>query len=127
MDTIRLTGMRFFALVGDLPHEREIPQPIVVDLEVRTDLSRAAATDDLDEGVDYRDLHAAVAETMSEDAREAPHLLETLGERIAGRVLAIEAGMTILLDEPEVVALADKLGISIVSLNADEVSLRIAA
>jgi UDP-2,3-diacylglucosamine hydrolase len=43
------------------------------------------------------------------------------------RVLAIEAGMTILLDEPEVVALADKLGISIVSLNADEISLRIAA
>jgi DUF1009 family protein len=43
------------------------------------------------------------------------------------RVLAIEAGMTILLDEPEVIALADKLGISIVSLNADEISLRIAA
>lgn len=90
MDTIRLTGMRFFALVGDLPHEREIPQPIVVDLEVEADLRRAAATDDLDEGVDYRDLHAAVAATMSEDAREAPHLLEALGDRIAARVLAIE-------------------------------------
>lgn len=90
MDTIRLTGMRFFALVGDLPHEREIPQPIEVDLEVAADLHRAAATDDLREGVDYRHLHAAVAATMSEDAREAPHLLETLGERIAGRVLAID-------------------------------------
>jgi DUF1009 family protein len=52
--------------------------------------------------------------------------LQTMRESGA-RVLAIEAGMTILLDEPEVIALADKLGISIVSLNADEVSLRIAA
>lgn len=52
--------------------------------------------------------------------------LQTMRESGA-RVLAIEAGMTILLDEPEVVALADKLGISIVSLNADEVALRVAA
>lgn len=44
-----------------------------------------------------------------------------------GRVLAIEAGQTILLDEPEVISLADKLGIAIVSLNAEELSLRIAS
>jgi len=35
--------------------------------------------------------------------------------------------MTILLDEPEVVQLADKLGIAVVAINADEVSLRIAS
>lgn len=44
-----------------------------------------------------------------------------------GRVLAIEAGMTILLDEPQVVDLADKLGICIVSVNADELQLRAVA
>ena len=43
------------------------------------------------------------------------------------RVLAIEAGMTILLDEPEVVALADKLGIVIVSVKSEELQLRIAS
>ncbi|WP_237229135.1 LpxI family protein [Rubinisphaera sp. JC750] len=43
-----------------------------------------------------------------------------------GRVLAVEAGQTIILDEPEVVELADKLGISIVSLNSEEARLRIA-
>jgi UDP-2,3-diacylglucosamine hydrolase len=43
------------------------------------------------------------------------------------RVLAIEAGMTILLDEVDVVDLADKLGIAIVSLNADELRLRVVA
>jgi DUF1009 family protein len=41
-----------------------------------------------------------------------------------GRVLAIESGKTILLDQDEVVALADKFGISIVSLKAEELRLR---
>lgn len=51
--------------------------------------------------------------------------LQTMRE--AGvRVLAIEAGMTIMLDEPEVIRLADKLGIAIVSINAAELRLRIA-
>ncbi|MFO1093699.1 MAG: UDP-2,3-diacylglucosamine diphosphatase LpxI [Planctomycetaceae bacterium] len=52
--------------------------------------------------------------------------LQTMREA-GGRVLALEAGMTILLDEPEVVQLADKLGITIVSLKADEVQLRAVA
>ena len=52
--------------------------------------------------------------------------LQTMRES-GGRVLAVEAGMTILLDEPEVVQLADKLGIAIVSLNADELQMRAAA
>jgi DUF1009 family protein len=52
--------------------------------------------------------------------------LQTMREA-GGRVLALEAGMTILLDEPQVVELADKLGICIVSLNADELQLRAVA
>ncbi len=43
-----------------------------------------------------------------------------------GRVLAVEAGQTILLDNDEVIELADKLGIAIVSLNAEEVKLKVA-
>ena len=40
--------------------------------------------------------------------------IETL-HRAGGRVLAIEAGITILLDEADTVALADRLGITIVA------------
>ena len=43
------------------------------------------------------------------------------------RVLAVETGRTILLNRPEVVELADKLGISIVSLHAEEVALKVAS
>ena len=44
-----------------------------------------------------------------------------------GRCLAIEASMTIIIDSDEVVELADKLGVSIVSLNSDELQLSEAA
>ena len=44
-----------------------------------------------------------------------------------GRVLAIEAGLTIILEPEEVASLADRFGISIVAVNAEELSLRIAA
>ncbi len=36
--------------------------------------------------------------------------------KAGARVLAIEAGKTILLDEPEVIALADRYGLSIVAI-----------
>jgi len=52
--------------------------------------------------------------------------LQTMQEAGA-RVLAIESGMTILLDEPEVLALAERLGIAIVSLKSEEIQLRIAS
>lgn len=41
-----------------------------------------------------------------------------------GKVLAIEAGMTILLNSAEVIELADRLGIAIVAVNAAELRLR---
>lgn len=44
-----------------------------------------------------------------------------------GRVLAIEAGMTIILEPDEVAALADKFGIAIVAVNAEELEMRVAA
>lgn len=52
--------------------------------------------------------------------------LQTMQEAGA-RVLAIESGMTILLDEPEVLALAERLGIAIVSLKSEEIQLRVAS
>jgi DUF1009 family protein len=52
--------------------------------------------------------------------------IQTMHEAGA-RCLAVESGMTIMLDDEEVVKLADKLGIAIVSLNADELQLKLAS
>ena len=44
-----------------------------------------------------------------------------------GRVLAVESGKTILLDRAEVAAVAERLGICVVSLKSEELELRLAA
>lgn len=52
--------------------------------------------------------------------------IQTMHES-GGRVLAIESAQTILLDADDVLSLADRLGIAIVALNAEEIQLRIAS
>ena len=52
--------------------------------------------------------------------------IQTMREAGA-RVLAVESEMTIMLDQPQVIELADRLGIAIVSLKADEVKLQMAS
>jgi len=52
--------------------------------------------------------------------------IKTLQES-GGRVLAIESSKTIVLDQKEVIDLADRLGIAIVAINADELEMRAAA
>lgn len=52
--------------------------------------------------------------------------IQTMREAGA-RVLAIESGRTILLDEAKVIDLANKVGITLVSLNADELQLKVAS
>ena len=51
--------------------------------------------------------------------------IQTMHEA-GGRVLAIESGLTIFLDQQEVIDLADNLGIAIVSVKAEEMALRMA-
>jgi DUF1009 family protein len=52
--------------------------------------------------------------------------LQTMREA-GGRVLAVESEMTIMLDQTEVIELANRLGITIVALKADEIKLQMAS
>ena len=79
MDRICLTGMEFYAYHGVMEEERRLGQRFVVDCVLSLDLSRAAASDDLAETVDY----AAVYETIRRVAEGGPFLLI---ERLAGAI-----------------------------------------
>ena len=67
-DEITLRGMRFHPRVGILPHERELAQPLEVDLTVWT----APATGDT-ATVDYRVLHELVRARV-EDAEPLAYI-----------------------------------------------------
>jgi DUF1009 family protein len=48
-----------------------------------------------------------------------PDTIRTIAE-VRGRVLAIEAGRTIVLDRPELIAMADAAGIAVVAVDPTE-------
>jgi dihydroneopterin aldolase len=85
-DRIILKGMRFHTRVGVLPHEEQVPQPLHIDLTVWLSLEQPGRTDSLRDTVDYRALHAVVAETVGDSHHR---LIEGLCERIATRALTL--------------------------------------
>jgi dihydroneopterin aldolase len=85
-DRISLKGMRFHTRVGVLPHEKQVPQPLHVDLTVWLSLRQPGQSDSLKDALDYRTLHAVVAETVGDSHHR---LIEGLCERIATRALAL--------------------------------------
>jgi len=86
-DRISLKGMRFHTLVGLLPHEQSVPQPLELDLTVWLSLRRAGVSDSPSALLDYRDLYRLVEETVG----SSPHrLLEALCEKICARALELD-------------------------------------
>lgn len=84
-DRIELEGIEVLARHGVLEHEKVEPQLFRVDLTVYLDLAPAAASDDLFDTVDYGGL-AQMAHDLV--ASESHRLIETVADRIAGKVLA---------------------------------------
>lgn len=82
MGTIKLQNIRTFSFHGCLEEEGKIGSDYRVDLEVKTDLRKAAASDSLKDTVDYVLLNRIVVEEM--DIRS--HLLEHVGQRIITRI-----------------------------------------
>jgi 7,8-dihydroneopterin aldolase/epimerase/oxygenase len=86
-DRILLTGLRVRGRHGVLPHEAQLGQVFVVDLELLLDLAPAGRSDDLGRTVDYGSLASRVAEVVGGRPRR---LLEAVAEDVADLVLADE-------------------------------------
>lgn len=84
MDIIFIRDLRVETLIGVYPQERQKRRILLLDLELGTDIRPAAATDCLNDTLNYQ----AVAQRIIEVAAASDcHLVETLGERIADLVL----------------------------------------
>ena len=84
-DLIELRGLRATGFCGALPEEQERRQPFQVDLDVEADLSAAAASDRLDDTIDYGALCATI-QAVFDDERFV--LLERLAARLIEVVMA---------------------------------------
>lgn len=84
MATISLTGLRARGYHGVLTSERVSGQVFLVDLDLDVDIAQAAATDDVEQTVNY----AEVAGVVEAFITGTPvNLIETLAVRIADAVL----------------------------------------
>jgi len=87
VDRVEITGLRVVTVVGVLPHEREMAQPLELDIIIEADLHDAGISDDLADTANY----GAVAERATAIVRESRDLLlERLAQRVADDVLSIE-------------------------------------
>ncbi len=80
MDIVFLRGLRIETTIGIYDWEKQIKQPVVLDLEMGANLARAAATDRIEDALDYKQVAKRLKQFVAESRFE---LVETLAERCA--------------------------------------------
>ncbi|MGA0343538.1 MAG: dihydroneopterin aldolase [Arenicellales bacterium] len=90
LDKIFVQGLEVECVIGVWEWERQIKQRLIIDLEMAWDISRAAASDQLEDTLSYKDVAKQVSAYVIETQA---NLVERLAEGIA----------TLLIDEFQVV------------------------
>jgi len=90
MDIIFLSGLTTECIIGIWDWERRVKQKIVLDLEMATDIRRAARTDRIEDTLDYKKAAKRLLQFVGDSQFQ---LVETLAERIA-EVVITEFGVS---------------------------------
>ena len=84
MDIVYIRDLKVDTVIGIFDWERRIRQTVSLDLEMAADIRRAAASDHIDDALDYK----AVGKRLIAFIQTSEfQLVETLAEKIAGIVL----------------------------------------
>ena len=84
MDIVYISDLRIETIIGIYDWEREIRQIVSIDLEMAADNRKAAATESIEDALNYK----AVAKRLIQFVEESEfQLVETLAERLAEIVL----------------------------------------
>ncbi len=81
---VRVSGIRFHAFHGLSKLERQVGVRHRVDVEMDTDISRAAMSDRIEDTIDYGEVHELVVKIGRGNSF---HLIEVLAMRIAREIL----------------------------------------
>jgi dihydroneopterin aldolase len=89
MDKIFLKDLRVETVIGIWEWERRIKQTVSLDLELATDVQKAAASDSIDDALDYKGIAKRLVRAVEESEFR---LVETLAETLA-RIVVTEFGV----------------------------------
>lgn len=84
-DTVFLHGLEVDCVIGIWDWERQFKQTLAIDVDLATDIRRAARSDSIADTVDYRAVTKRIARLAETGGFQ---LVETLAEAIAGAVLS---------------------------------------
>jgi len=84
MDKIFLQDLRVDTVIGIWDWERKIRQTVAIDLEMSADIRKAAATDAVEDTLNYKSVAKRVQSFVKESRFK---LVETLAEKIAALIL----------------------------------------
>jgi len=84
MDIVFIRDLEIECIVGIFSWERKMAQTVNIDLDMGTDLSKAAATEDIQYCVDYKAVSQSVTALVQEGRFK---LVETLADRVAAHVM----------------------------------------
>lgn len=90
MDKIFLNALSLECIVGIWEWERKVKQTVVIDLEMACDVRKAAASDRIEDTVDYKAVSKRLISFVTESQFQ---LVETLAEQIA-KVIVTEFGVS---------------------------------
>jgi dihydroneopterin aldolase len=85
MDTIFLRDLRIRTIVGIWEWERRLPQVVSLDLDMATDILRAAGSDQIADTLDYKAVTRRIRTFVAESRFS---LIETMAEQIAGIIMS---------------------------------------
>ncbi len=84
MDIIFLRDLRVETVIGIWDWERKIRQTVAIDLDMAADIAKAAATDEVEDTLNYKAVAKRIQAFVAESSFQ---LVETLAERIAQIIL----------------------------------------
>jgi len=111
-DVVFVKGLTVEAVIGVYAWERAITQPLLIDIALETDISRAAISDDVNDALNYK----AVCDDVSAWCQAIKaQLLEHLAGQIADKLLAKYSchKITLSIAKPTAIKQADAVGVQI--------------
>ena len=111
MDAIIIEGLKVETVVGCFNWERQIIQPLMLDLTINTSLENASTSDELDDTLNYAEICEISAKVIVD---AAPKLIEHAAKLVLDALFStfpsIESIM-ITIRKPAIIAQANSVGI----------------
>lgn len=112
LDRIHIRNLRLRCILGIFPEERREKQDVVINVTLYSDLSRAGASDDIADTVDYKELKKRIVARVEASTF---FLVERLAAEVAD--LALESPgverVDVAVDKPGALRFADSVAVEI--------------